>query len=179
MDGVAINAFGHLGLILVNFAFGTFNKAACTRKEAWVTICYHPNNTAKASLHKGPTSSFHKCQNLQRGLHAAFAKFREMSGNCGLLWDNLRHGGSVHGVNFKFAPAFVVSDTEMHDKLCGKTQNCASEAQWLCCHCDAPLEQIIKPDHPRHLFKKATFDRQNATNNAACFKSMSHHPGSQ
>ena len=65
-------------------------------------------------------------------------------------------------------------DTEMHDKLCGKTLNRSATAQCLCCHCKSPLEQSINPDHPRNPFKKATFDRQNA--NDACFKSMSHHP---
>jgi hypothetical protein len=101
------------------WAFST-NKAARTKKEAWVTICCHPDDNAEASLHKASTTSFQKFQNLHRGLDAAFAEFRDTTSNGGLQWDNLTCGGSVHRVNFKLALAFVVGDTEMHDKLCGK-----------------------------------------------------------
>jgi hypothetical protein len=82
-----------------------------------VTICCHPDDQAEASLHKKPATSFDKCQNLHRGLRAMFAEFREITAKGGLRWDNLKHGGSVHKVNFKFALAFVVGDAEMHDNV--------------------------------------------------------------
>jgi hypothetical protein len=177
IDGVATDTFGRLGLCPLNFTLGIFNAATRTRKEAWVTIYYHPDDAAEASLHQNPTSSFHKCQNLHRGLDAAFAEFREITRQGGLCWDNLRYGGQVHDVNFKFALAFVVGDTEMHDKLCGKTVNRSNNAQCLCRHCDVPLAETINPDHPRHLFTKATFDRRNAANDLDYFAGISHHPG--
>ena len=176
MDGVATDAFGRLGLCPFNFTLGIFNAATRTRKEAWVTIYYHPDDGAEASLHKKPTTAFDKCQNLHRGLHVAFEEFREITKNGGLHWDRLEYGGSVHEVNFKFALAFIVGDTEMHDKLCGKTLNRAATAQCLCRHCDAPLMESINPDYPRRLFQMARFDRENAANNADYFKSISHHP---
>jgi hypothetical protein len=176
MDGVATDAFGRLGLCPWNFTLAIFNAATRTRKEAWVTIYYHPDDQAEASLHKKPTTSFDKCQNLHRGLHAMFAEFREISKEGGLRWDNLHYGGSVHQVNFKFALAFVVGDTEMHDKLCGKTLNRCTTAQCLCRHCDTPLNESINPDYPRRLLEKAVFDRENAANNTAYFQSISHHP---
>ena len=177
MDGVATDAFGRLGLTPFNFTLGIFNTATRARKEAWVTIYYHPDDAAEASLHTNPTTSFHKCQNLHRGLDAAFAEFREITRIGGLRWDSLAYGGSVHSVNFKFALAFVVGDTEMHDKLCGKTLNRSATAECLCRHCDTPLLQSINPDHQRNLFKKSTFDRHNAANNLDYFKRISHHPG--
>jgi hypothetical protein len=129
MDGVATDAFGRLGLCPFNFTLGIFNAATRTRKEAWMTICYHPDDGAEASLHnKTPAASFDKCQNLPRGPHVVFAEFREITKNGGLHWDRLEYGGSVHEVNFKFALAFVVGDTEMLDKLCGKTLNRAATA---------------------------------------------------
>ena len=176
MDGVATDAFGRLGLTPFNFTLGIFNAATRSRKEAWVTIYYHPDDAAEASLHKSPTTPFHKCQNLHRGLEAAFAELREITRKGGLRWDSLRYGGSIHNVVFKFSLAFVIGDTEMHDKLCGKTLNRSATAQCLCRHCDAPLEQSINPDHPRRLFKMATFERHNAADNEDYFKSISHHP---
>jgi hypothetical protein len=176
MDGVATDAFGRLGLCPWNFTLAIFNSATRARKEAWVTIYYHPDDQAEASLHKNPTTSFDKCQNLHRGLHAMFAEFREITKAGGLRWDNLKYGGTVHQVNFKFALAFVVGDTEMHDKLCGKTLNRCMTAQCLCRHCDTPLEESINPNHPRRLFRKAVFERENLANNTAYFQSVSHHP---
>jgi hypothetical protein len=102
MDGVATDAFGRLGLCPWNFTLAIFNAATRTRKEAWVTIYYHPDDQAEASLHKKPTiMPFDKCQNLHRGLHAMIAEFLEISKEGGLRWDNLHYGGSVHQVNFK------------------------------------------------------------------------------
>ena len=62
-DGVTTDVFGRLGLVPFNFTLGIFNKAACTKKEAWVTICCHPDDNAEASLHKASTTSFQKIQN--------------------------------------------------------------------------------------------------------------------
>jgi hypothetical protein len=177
MDGVATDAFGRLGLTPLNFTLGIFNAATRAKKEAWVTIYYHPDDGAEASLHKNTTTAFHKIQNLHRGLDAAFSEFRQITRLGGLRWDKLVYGGQVHDVNFKFAVAFVIGDTEMHDKLCGKTVNRTNNAKCLCRHCDTPLAETINPDHRRNLFKKATFDRHNASNNFEYFTGISHHPG--
>ena len=50
MDGVATDAFGRLGLIPLNMTLGIFNAATRTRKEAWVTFYYHPDDGAELSL---------------------------------------------------------------------------------------------------------------------------------
>ena len=87
MNGVATEAFGPLGLCPFNFTLGIFDAATRTRKEAWVTIYYHPphGDGAEVSLHKNPITFFDKCQNLHtRGLHVAFAEFREITKQGGL-----------------------------------------------------------------------------------------------
>ncbi len=177
MDGVATDTFGRLGLTPLNFTLGIFNAATRVKKEAWVTIYYHPDDGAEASLHKNIMTASDKIQNLHRGLDAAFAEFRQITRLGGLRWDSLVYGGQVHDVNFKFAVAFVIGDTEMHDKLCGKTVNRTNNAKCLCRHCDTPLAETINPNHRRNLFKKATFDRQNAANNFEYFTGISHYPG--
>ena len=149
MDGLVTVAFGRLGLTPFIFTLGIFNAATRSRKEAWITIYYHPDDAAEASLHKSPTTSFHKCQNLHRGLEAAFSEYCEITRKGRLrCWDSVRYSGPIHNVIFKFSLAFVIGDTEMHDKMCGKTLNRTATAQCLYRHCDAPLEQSINNQAP-------------------------------
>jgi hypothetical protein len=122
MDGVSTDAFGCLGLTPFNLTLGIYNVATRTKKEAWVTIYYHPDDEAEAALHVQPTTSFDKVHNLHRGLNVAFAELRQIMAGGGLKWDNLRYGGQVHEVNLKFVFTFVMGDTKMHDKLCGRSK---------------------------------------------------------
>jgi hypothetical protein len=115
-------------------------------------------------------------QNLHRGLDAAFSKFRQITEAGGLRWENLRYGGKNHNVHFKFVFTFMVGDTEMHDKLCGRYNNRTNKVKCLCHHCNCPLSKTIDPDFDADLFKASKFDRQLATHNLDYFQSISHYP---
>ena len=175
MDGVATDANGRLGLIPLSMTLGIFNVATRARKEAWVTIYYHPDDEAEASLHTKETLAIHKVINLHRGLDAAFAEFRNITAAGGLKWDKLRYGGKDHQVNFKFVFTYMVGDTEMHDKVCGRYNNRVN-VQCLCRHCDCPLEESVNGSYRANLFESTKLDRKLRANNLDYFKSISHHP---
>jgi hypothetical protein len=121
MDGVSTNAFGCLGLTPLNTTLGIFNTATRMAREAWGTLYFHPNNEAESSLHVHKTKVLHNIQNLHGGMDACICPIltHHQSG-----WSSLRqpqrYGGQTHKVNLKFVFTFMVGDTEMHDKLCGK-----------------------------------------------------------
>jgi hypothetical protein len=175
MDGVSTDANGCLGLIPFNFTLGIFNVATQTKKETWVTLYYHPDDEAEAALHVQPTTPFDKVQNIHQGLDDAFAELRQIMAGDGLQWDNLRYGGKVHIVNFKFVFTLIIGGTEMHDKLCGRYQSRVN-VNCLCCHCDCPLVDTINPLFQANLFTLAKFERELSRNNIDYFKSISHHP---
>jgi hypothetical protein len=175
MDGVHTDAFGRLGLTPMNMSLGIYSAATRTQKEAWVTLYFHPDDEAEAAFHSQKTTAFHKVQNLHRGLDAAFAEFRTITEAGGLRWDHLQYGGQTHQVNFKFVFTFMVGDTEMHDKLCGKIAS-RVHASGLCRHCDCPLAESINPEYKRHLFLTSKFERALAANDLDFFKNISHYP---
>ena len=176
MDGVATDANGRLGLIPLSMTLGIYNIATRTRKEAWITIYYHPDDDSEASLHTKETLAIHKVMNLHRGLDAAFAEFRSITEAGGLKWDKLHYGGKDHKVNFKFVFTFIIGDTEMHDKLCGRYNCRGKNVKCLCRHCNCPLSESLNGRYPSTLFESAKLDRQLALNNLDYFQSISHHP---
>jgi hypothetical protein len=51
MDGVSTDAFGRLGLTPLNMTLGILKSATRTRKEAWVTLYFHPDDNAESAYH--------------------------------------------------------------------------------------------------------------------------------
>jgi hypothetical protein len=60
MDGVSTDAFGRLGLTPLNITLGILNSSTRTKKEAWVTLYFHPDDNAEAAYHVHKTTAFHK-----------------------------------------------------------------------------------------------------------------------
>ena len=50
------------------------------------------------------------------------------------------YGGKIWKVKLKFAIVYVIGDTELHDKLCGKYGVRNNKVEKLCCHCDCSTE---------------------------------------
>jgi len=81
----------------------------------------------------------------------------------------------------KFRLAFVIGDTELHDKLCGKYGSRSAGVQKLCRHCDCSTLHITNPAYldsstlwmPNQL---CPLRNDNSEYQAAYFKSISHHP---
>ena len=69
--------------------------------------------------HKKKPTPYESLVNLYTGLGKALESFEEVFKlDDGVLWDSLPYAGKVWPVRMKFALAYVIGDTELHDKLC-------------------------------------------------------------
>eukprot|EP00536_Pseudo-nitzschia_multiseries_P018768 jgi/Psemu1/316284/fgenesh1_kg.3083_\ len=90
-----------------------------TRPEAWTAIYFHPNPEWESTRHSCPATLKEKIQNLHNGLEVALCSFK-------LRWK----------VKMKFAIAYVIGDTELHAKLCGKCSSFNKGVMRMCRHCN-------------------------------------------
>ena len=119
MDGVATDNNGRLPVTPLNITLGIFNTETRRKPEAWTTILLYPDDNSEASIQKG-TKPFHKLQNLHNSIAVAFRELKElMDDHQSIVW-SLKYCGKEFDVYIKFAFAYVIGDTEMHDKLCGR-----------------------------------------------------------
>eukprot|EP00536_Pseudo-nitzschia_multiseries_P003803 jgi/Psemu1/8562/gm1.8562_g len=120
MDGISLDAHGHLSLTPLNM-------------------------TLEHKTHKKPTAK-DNTQNLHIALAAALQSFKQVCEMHGRLeWDYLWYAGKVFKVKMKFAIAYGVGDTGLHDKLCGKYGSYTEKVKKLCQHCTCPTHVIHKP----------------------------------
>ena len=167
MDGISLDANGRLSLMPLNMTLGIFNTEVRKRAEAWETIYFHPNDTVVQLAHNAKKDSQppDKCQNLHNGLDIALESFLQAcTGDEVFEWKGLPYGGKLWTVRMKFAIAFVVGDTELHDKLCGR-KNAYSKTPILCRHCTVDKEYIVNPlqqldanNREARLWKPEDFD---------------------
>eukprot|EP00536_Pseudo-nitzschia_multiseries_P008767 jgi/Psemu1/21377/gm1.21377_g len=109
MDGISLDAHGRLTLTPLNMTL------------AWTTIYFHPDPEWESTRHSCPATSKEKIQNLHNGLEVAFRSFKAACNeDGGIEWNYLPYANQQWKVKMKFAIAYVIGDTELHDKLCGK-----------------------------------------------------------
>ena len=94
-------------------------------------------------------TSYESLLNLHRGLNAALESFHQTTSNQPLDWDWFPYAGKIWKVKMCFAIAFVVGDTELHDKLCGKYGVRNDKVERLCRHCDCPNEYTVDPKYQK------------------------------
>ena len=85
--------------------------------------------------------------------------------------------GKTWSVRMKFAISYVVGDTELHDKLCGKYDSRTGTVKKICRHCDCPTDHIHLPEHQTdtNLYEPHMLDELVLAGPEAC-KTISHHP---
>ena len=178
MDGIAVDSKGKHSICPLNMTLGIFNDfTRATRRDAWETIYYHPQR-------KGDSST-DNIRNLHASLLGALATLREAcNGTDGLEWTNLPWNNKLWRVRMRFAIAFVIGDTEMHDKLCGRYGSRNITQSMLCRHCNCPSDNINIPrsnflNAERKLWKPSDFDSptivEGTMTEQEYFKSISHH----
>ena len=112
-DGITVDAHGKHTLTPLNFTLGILNTQARKRKDAFETIYFHPSKSSHISIDN--------VQNLHNGIELALKSLLDIwKENKTVIWDNLPWVGKSWKVSMKFAIAFIIGDTEMHDKLCGR-----------------------------------------------------------
>ena len=88
---------------------------------------------------------------------SSFKNICEIEG--GVRWDFLPYAGKEWKVRMKFSIAYVIGDTEMHDRLCGRYQARARGVSKLCRHCMCDTENICNPSvqYRQALWKPSDF----------------------
>ena len=81
----------------------------------------------------------------------------------------------------KFAIAYVIGDTELHDKLCLHYGSRTEGVKCLCRHCNCSTEDLVDPtkQHLYRLWNSSDFKRTDNEGNIRgkeYWKSISHHP---
>ena len=160
MDGISLDVRGNLNLTPLNMTLGIFNLETRSKAYAWRTIYFHPDvKHEQESIRK--TDPADKVQNLHTGIRAAMRTFKEIcEKEGGVRWNYLPYAGGVWKVKMKFSIAYVIGDTEMHDRLCGKYQARGRGVEKLCRHCKCDTANICNPSvqYRQQLWKPSDFD---------------------
>ena len=142
VDETYLDTNGRLTVCPFNIRLLIFNVAACKSVDASTTWFFLPNDDAEAAHHEAKTEAVHKVQNLHNAMRECFKDLKYMmDNNIGMEW-KLWYGGEEHDVVLKFALAFVVSDTAMHDKLCCHYGTRNMNIKAICRHCDCPTVEL-------------------------------------
>ena len=177
IDGIATDVNGRLGVTPLQFTLGIMKPSVRNKAEAWQTIYYHPDDDVEAAYHSQKTSSVDKVQNLHLGLEKALEDFQLVCEGGGLNWNWLPYAGREWKVKMKFAVCFVVGDTEMHDKLCGKFQARAGNVKFICRHCKCETKNLVNvKDRARTQKLIKVSDVDPTKRDADHFRSIAHHP---
>ena len=134
MDGISLDSHGRLTLTPLNMTLGIFSTETRKSNAAWETIYFHPDLSSLTHENLDKKSvPFNNIQNLHRGLDAALGSFRRQCRK-ETLFPNLPWNNRTYQVSMKFAVAFVIGDTELHDKLCGRYGSHSSKTAYACRH---------------------------------------------
>ena len=97
---------------------------------------------------------------MHEGLRVALQSFHNVTQQGGLYWNKFPYGGKTWKVKLKFAIAYVIGDTELHDKLCGKYGVRNANVKKLCRHCDCSRENTdnVKAQKKTKLYLPRDFD---------------------
>ena len=181
MDGISLDAHGRLSLTPLNMTLGIFSVATRTKPEAWTTIYFHPDPEWESTRHTRPATAKEKMQNLHTGLEAALKSFRDACNNdSGIKWDHLWYAGKQWKVELKFSIAYIIGDTELHDKLCGKYGSFNKGVVRMCRHCNCYSPNINIPSVQEYATKWTpedfhSFPDASPEAKIKYFKNLSHH----
>lgn len=178
VDETFLDTNARLTVTPFNIKCGLFNVETNLKEDSSTTYFYLPNAVAEAAHHESPTSALQKIQNLHNALRVCLTDLREiMDGGLSIDWE-LFYGGKWHSVRLKFAVAFVISDTEMHDKLCCHFGARNREISCICRHCNCATSDLVDPGK----FLSYRKFRPNHVNPSACnrdpsyYRGISHYP---
>ena len=182
MDGISLDTHGRQNLMPLNLTLGIFNTATRRRPEAWELMYFHPDQAFMASQQTEKTVPEDNVRNLHNGLALALDSLKkEMERDNCVLWRNLPWNNTTYEVNMKFAVAFVIGDTELHDKLCCRYACRTGETMLICRHCDCTTNNLVDPAKQcsTSLWEPKNFslvDHLGHPRRKDYWKDISHHP---
>ena len=181
-DGISLDANSRQNLMPLNFTLGIFNTLTRRRPEAWELLYFHPDQTFMASQQNKKTLATDNISNLHNGLELALESLKlEMEKENSITWKHLPWNNTTYEVNMKFAVAFIIGDTELHDKLCCRYGGRNADVKKICRHCNCPSSDLVDPakQHSTTLWKPKDFsllDDIGEPRPPNYWKEISHHP---
>jgi hypothetical protein len=140
MDGISLDVKGNLNLCPLNMTLGIFNTATRKQAHAWETLYFHPDKISSENKVEG----IHNIINLHQGLEVALKELRDIcADNISISWDGLPYASKNWSVKMRFAIAYVIGDTELHDKLCCRYGN--RQTGKICRHCRCDPDDLVNP----------------------------------
>ena len=181
MDGISLDVNSHLNLTPLNMTLGIFNTEVRRKAEAWETLYFHPDKITSVKKSDG----IHNVKNLHNGIKAALQSFHDLceSNEC-ITWDGLPYASKKWTVKMKFAIAYVIGDTQLHDQLCCRFAGYHEGIKKLCRHCKCDTVNIADPTDSAYindLWFPTDFAIDDDTEKSAVkedekkFSAMSHH----
>ena len=174
MDGISLDTHRRLSLTPLNMTLGIFSTETQKLNYAWETLYFHPQLSNLASS----STSLDHLKNLHRGIREALASFKAACNSETILsklpWNNTIY----RNVSLKFAVAFVVGDTELHDKLCGRYSGQHRGTKFICRHCNCPTEDLVnvQAQATTRLWIPKDFATPDGEIDRDRWKNLSHHP---
>ena len=133
IDGISLDAHRRLTLTPLNTTLEIFNVKTRKQPEAWETLFFCSDNEFQSSNYSSKADPVDNMQNLHNRLRAALQSFKEVCGDdASFSWDELPYAGGKWKVLMKFAIAYVVGNTVLHDQLCGRYGSCGKKVKQLC-----------------------------------------------
>jgi hypothetical protein len=176
-DEITTDKQGKLTACPFNLTLAIFDIDTRNKEQANTTFFYYPDPAVELAHHKKKATAHDKMVNLQNSLAVALADITKWT-NCdqGLRW-KLKYKGEEFKVNMKFSVAFVIGDTAMHDKLCGKTSGSRTHGMKSHCrHCNCATKDLVNPKekHTWILFDPDKVDPTLDGHTAEYFSGISH-----
>jgi len=181
MDGISLDVNSRLNLTPLNMTLGIFNIETRKKADAWETLYFHPD---KISSEK-KTEGFHNVTNLHNGIKVALQSFNDLcKRNECITWDGLPYASKKWSVKMRFAIAYFIGDTELHDKLCCRFAGYTEGIKKICRHCKCETTKIADPTDTSHsvrLWVPNDFvvdedkDKNAVNEDKKKFTAMSHH----
>ena len=175
LDGISVDAHGRLTLTPLNMTLGIFNTATRQLPQAWETIYFHPDHNFQSSHQSSTPSSADNLQNLHNGLRVALKSFKEAC-KIGIPCTDLPYAQKKWNVTMKFAIAYVIGDTKLHDELCGRYASYQGNVSKICRHCKIPTMHCVNPKEQKLDLWTIDDFRLMPTNDKDYWRGISHHP---
>ena len=181
MDGISLDVNSHLNLTPLNMTLGIFDIKTRKKADAWETLYFHPDKITSEKK----TEGIHNVTNLHNGIKVALQSFLDLcqSNEC-ITWDELPYASKKWSVKMRFAIAYVIGDTELHDKLCCRFAGYTEGIKKICRHCQCETVKIADPTDRSHadlLWVPNDFvidednDKNAINEDKKKFTAMSHH----
>jgi len=143
-DKTGTDAYQRAGLEPLSFTFTLFNREHQYRSESWHVFGYVPDLEMKSSAYKskqrqGLMGKRYPCQNYHAYLCQIAHSFKNFQEKDNPIREWIWMGDYVAYKRCFFHLSFILGDSQIQDKMCGRNLTYANVPR-MCCACDVTPE---------------------------------------